>query len=83
MPTRINARLDDELAEKVERLRKKTGKTLTALVEAALEAYVAAEAPSDSWRAFEDAGFIGVGKGPRDLARNSKQALTTSLRKKS
>ena len=77
MSTQISARLDDELAARVERHRTKTGETIE-LVQAALEAYVRTD--SRAWRAFEDAGFIGISKGPRTLARNWKQALTSSLK---
>ena len=76
MSTRISARLDDELAARVERHRRKTGETMTALVQAALEDYVRTD--SRAWRAFNDAGFIGIAKGPRTLARSTKQALTSS-----
>lgn len=82
MPTRINARLDDELASKVEAFRKKTGQTLTAVVEAALEAWVSRSEATDPLRAFEASGFVGVGKGPADLARNPKKYLKDSVRKK-
>lgn len=52
---------------------------MTELVQAALETYV--QTDSLARRAFEDAGFIGIAKGPRTLARNWKQALTSSLKK--
>lgn len=51
---------------------------MTALIQAALEDYV--RTGSRAWRAFNDAGFIGVAKGPRTLARNWKQAFTSSLK---
>lgn len=49
---------------------------MTALVQAALEDYVRTD--SRAWRAFNVAGFIGIAKGPRTLARNWKYALPRS-----
>lgn len=84
MSTRINARLDPELAARVDELRRQTGMSLTEIVEAALLAWTEQQAASVSRpaRAFAAAGFIGVGKGPRNLARNAKQALAQSLKSK-
>lgn len=84
MPTRINARLDDALAAKVEEIRRRTGMTLTEIVEAALEAWTtqASQARPGPARAFEAAGFIGSGRGPKTLSRTSKAELTRSLGKK-
>jgi Arc/MetJ family transcription regulator len=71
MSTRINARIDDELARQLEELRQRTGQTL---VEAALRARVREQLgrPSAS-EIFAATGFIGSGAGPRDLARSSKK----------
>lgn len=84
MTTRINARLDDELAAEVERLRKQTGMTLTEVVEAALTAWTKTIGRSRRGPAevFRKAGFIGSGKGPRHLARDYKKELFGSLEKK-
>lgn len=84
MSNRINARLDPELAARVDELRRQTGMTLTEIVEAALLAWTEQQATSASRpaRAFAAAGFIGCGKGPRNLARNAKQALAQSLKSK-
>jgi len=84
MTTRINARLDDALARQLDELRRMTGKTLTELVEAALTAYCAqlSKTSHRPFEAFERAGFVGVGVGPKDLARNSKKYLTRTLSRK-
>ncbi|MCC6338332.1 MAG: CopG family transcriptional regulator [Myxococcales bacterium] len=84
MPTRINARLDDDLAARVEALRRKTGMTITEIVEAALEAWTeqVGRARPGPAHAFQAAGFIGSGRGPRHLARNAKAELTRSLGRK-
>ena len=84
MSTRINARLDPELAAKVEEIRRQTGMTITEIVEAALVAWTAQGTASKAGpaRAFAAAGFIGSGSGPRHLARNAKKALGQSLKSK-
>ncbi|MEY4509754.1 MAG: hypothetical protein RLZZ450_1876 [Pseudomonadota bacterium] len=40
MSGRLNARVDDELARKVEALSRATGKSASSIIEAALEAYI-------------------------------------------
>lgn len=84
MANRINARLDPELAAKIEEIRRQTGMTTTEIVEAALVAWTTREQTSRSTpaRAFAAAGFIGSGSGPRHLARDAKAALRESLKKK-
>jgi hypothetical protein len=84
MTTRINARLDDELAAKIDEIRRRTGMTLTQIVETALKDWSEREgrgAPG-ALSAFEAAGFVGSGRGPVDLARNAKAELTRSLKTK-
>lgn len=84
MPTRINARLDDALAAKVEEIRRRTGMTITEIVEAALEAWTdqLSRALPGPASAFEAAEFVGSGRGPRTLSRTYKAELTRSLGKK-
>jgi hypothetical protein len=84
MTNRINARLDPELAAKVEEIRRQTGMTITEIVEAALVAWTTQGLASRSGpsRAFAAAGFIGSGSGPRHLARDAKRVLRQTLRNK-
>lgn len=84
MPTRINARLDDELAARVNELRLRTGLTLTQIVEAALTAWTAGQTRTEPGpaSAFAAAGFIGSGRGDPGLARKAKAVLTRSLKGK-
>jgi len=80
--SRINARLDDDLARKVEELRKLTGKSASAIIKAALEAYYeAARASGDLQpkRALEQAGFIGCAEGEADLSTRYKELLTKTM----
>lgn len=84
MSTRINARIDDELGRQLDELRRRSGQTLTEIIEAAIRAWTRdqlGERPSAA-EVFASTGFIGSGKGPRDLARNSKKHLTESLKRK-
>lgn len=84
MSTRINARLDDELVARLEEIRRQTGQTLTEIVETALREWaerVSVQKPHPA-RAFESAGFVGSGSGPKDLARRAKEELGRSLRDK-
>lgn len=84
MSTRINARIDDELGRQLEELRRRTGQTLTEIIEAAIRAWTRDQlgAKPSAAEVFASTGFIGSGEGPRDLARNSKKYLTESLKRK-
>lgn len=84
MSTRINARIDDDLARQLDELRRRSGQTLTEIIEAAIRAWTREQQgkrPSPA-EIFASTGFIGSGEGPRDLARNSKKYLTDSLKRK-
>jgi hypothetical protein len=82
MSTRINARIDDELARQLDELRQRTGQTLTEIIEAAIRAWTREQITRSPAEIFTSTGFIGSGEGPRDLARNSKKYLTESLKRK-
>jgi predicted transcriptional regulator len=84
MASRINARIDDEVAARLEALSKRTGKSTSAIIKAALDAYfeqtqASAENPK---RALQAAGFIGCAEGDRDLSAGYKDALTRAWSKK-
>ena len=84
MSTRINARIGDDLSRQLEELRRRTGQTVTEIIEAALRAWTKEQRgkkPSAA-QVFASTGFIGSGEGPRDLARNSKKYLAESLKRK-
>ncbi len=80
MATRLNARIDEGLARKVEALRRATKQTTTEVVRVAIERYyeqVGTEArPYD---ALARGGFIGCADGPADLSVTYKRELTRSL----
>lgn len=84
MPTRINARIDDDLSRQLEELRRRSGQTVTEIIEAALRAWTKEQLGKkhSAAQVFASTGFIGSGEGPRDLARNSKKYLAESLKRK-
>ncbi|HXT98112.1 MAG TPA: ribbon-helix-helix protein, CopG family [Polyangia bacterium] len=81
MTKRINARLDSGLAEKVHRLRERTGRSTTEIVKDSLDAYYEAvmrvEKPAELL-----AELIGCAEGPADLSRDYKRELGRSLGEK-
>jgi hypothetical protein len=82
MTKRINARLEPELARKVEAVRKRTGQSTTEIVKASLEAYYVM-VTRDTKPAARLADFVGCASGPRTLSTDYKRELTRSLLRKS
>jgi hypothetical protein len=81
MTNRINARLDDELAAALERVRRRTKKSTTEMVRESLALYCQrfAAAAGDAAQIFDEHGFIGCGEGTRDLSSTYKRSLADSL----
>jgi predicted transcriptional regulator len=84
MASRINARIDDELAARIEALSKRTGKSMSAIVKAALDAYYEQVQASgkNPKAALQAAGFIGCAEGDRDLSTGYKDELARRWSKK-
>jgi predicted DNA-binding protein len=85
MASRINARIDDELAARLDALSKRAGKSTSAIIKAALDAYYEQQTQASaksSKRALQAAGFIGCAEGDRDLSTVYKDALTRGWSKK-
>jgi predicted transcriptional regulator len=85
MSSRINARVDDELARKIEELSRATGKSASSIIKAALEAYIESAHVSGEVRprlALERAGFIGCANGEPGLSQTYKQSLAKSMSSK-
>lgn len=82
MTARINARISDDVARKLERLRRRTGKSTTDILTASIEAYYAkvTEEPVSVLDALGD--FVGSGEGPRELSERYKDVLTEEIAKK-
>jgi predicted transcriptional regulator len=78
---RINARVDAELAKKLDYLRARTGKSTTLIVREAIEAYY------DALRMKADpaallADFVSCAEGPADLSTQYKAELGRLLARK-
>ena len=84
MTRRINARLDEELAQKLDQLGKLTGKSATEIIKAALEAYCARSSLDEhgAMTVLRASGFIGCASGDPDLSTRYKEQLTASWSKK-
>lgn len=83
MTSRLNARIDDELARKLEMLQERTGDTVSGVVKASIERYYAEVVEQATPRdVLERTGFIGCAEGPKDLASTYKARLTKSLASK-
>jgi len=80
--TRVNARLDAELAQRLLVLRDRTGQSTSDLLKASLRAYLdQVEARTGAAELLSD--FVGSGRGPANLSASYKAELTRSLEKKS
>ena len=81
---RINARLDDELARRVDLVRKRKRRSVSQIVQESLSRYCDQELGQDGepLAILKAAGFIGCADGPRDLSSDYKQELGRSLRRK-
>jgi hypothetical protein len=81
---RINARLDDELARKVELVRKRTNRTVSQIVQESLVRYCEQELANgnDSASILKATGLVGCADGPSDLSANYKTDLVHSWRRK-
>ena len=78
MSRRINARIDEELARKLEELGKLTGKSASAILKLALDAYYARVrgAPGHAKQALRAADFVGCADGDPELSASYKDALS-------
>ena len=81
---RINARLDDDYAKKLEYLKKQNQLSTTEIVKQAIDLlYLKSKArPHEKIKALLESDFIGCSEGPEDLSTNYKQYLSESLAEK-
>jgi hypothetical protein len=81
---RINARLDDALAQKVELVRKRTRRSVSQIVKESLVRYCDEELGQrgEPLAILNGAGFIGCADGPADLSTSYKTDFAQSLRRK-
>ncbi len=77
---RLNARLPPELGQKLGRVQRRTGKSVTEIVHAALERYCDEEEAAESLSSvLDEVGLVGCADGPPDLYVRYKEHLTRSL----
>ncbi len=80
---RINARLEIQLSERVDRLCKRTGSTVTHVVRDALTLYCDAhEQQSSVLDVLSALGLVGSMHAPADYAENAKRAYGDVLAEK-
>lgn len=81
MTERVNARIDSDLARKLEWLKQRTGKSSTEVIKASVEAYFervkSQQKPAEMLR-----DFVGCAAGDPDLSERYKSYLTQSLNRK-
>jgi len=81
---RINARLDDEHARKLEYLHDRTGACISDIVKDAIDLYYREmkQPASDALRVLRDAEFVGCGEAESDLSARYKEVYTEILERK-
>ncbi len=84
MTTRLNARLDGALAQKLEFLKRRTNKSVTEIVRESIERYYEQTRGQldHAHRAFDGAGFVGCGEADEDLSSTYKRQVTDLVEKK-
>lgn len=77
MTQRLNARIDDDLAEKLEVLQRRTRKNVTEIVRESIELYYehTKGSPSRVREQLEASGFVGCGEDDADLSARYKGLL--------
>lgn len=79
--TRINARIDGELARRLLLVRERTGLSTSDILKASLDAYFQTlQPPAGAAELLGD--FVGSAQGPSDLSSSYKDTLTLSLERK-
>jgi len=84
MTHRINARIGEDLAAKIEHLRRHTNQSVTEIVRASVELYYERfrDKGQGAARILEDSGFVACGDDSEDLSAHYKQRLHDSLSRK-
>jgi hypothetical protein len=82
MARRINARIDDELAEKLAEIERITGQGTSAIIKLALDAYIERLKTTSASPKHSLAGFVGCAEGDAELSISYKQQLRKSWSKK-
>lgn len=82
--SRINARLDESRASKLDFLKRITGLSVSEIVKRGIDALYDEEQrrAADARRILADVGFVGCASGPEDLSVRYKDELRESLEEK-
>lgn len=75
MPVQINARVDQKLAKRIDAIRRRTGKSLTEVIEESLERYCDSQAAGNPIDVLDSCGFIGCADGPPELSARYKDQV--------
>jgi len=78
MAKRINARIDDELAEKLAEVERLTGHGTSKIIKLALDAYIERLRATTAAPKLGLADFVGCADGDIDLSARYKEALSDS-----
>jgi predicted transcriptional regulator len=78
---RLNARIDDELARKLETLRRRLGMSTTDIVRRSIEHFYEVSVRSEASPAaiIEASGLVGCAEGAEDLSTRYKDELASTL----
>jgi predicted transcriptional regulator len=78
---RVNARLDDDHARKLDELCRRTGSSRTTVLRTAIERYYAeiTAAPRRAAEILNQTGFVGCSEADAELASDYKAHLSDSL----
>jgi hypothetical protein len=81
---RINARLDDEYADKLAFIQQQTNQAVTDVIKSALELYYQQlqQQRKNHFSMLTETGFIGCGEAHPNLSVNYKSILKDSLKAK-
>lgn len=79
--TRINARLDESRASKLELLKRSTGLSVSEIVKRGIDVLYDEQQAGrgGAFEILERTGFIGSGEGPGDLSERYKEELSAIL----
>ncbi len=83
--TRLNARLDADLANKLELLKQRTRKTTSEIIRESIELYYRQTergGGASIAAAFEGAGFVGCADGEENLSESYKDQLAELIQRK-
>lgn len=79
---RINARVDKKLADRIAAIRRRTGKSLTEVIQESLARYCDSQTADSPAAILDGCGFIGCAEGAPELSTRYKDELRRGFGKK-